>query len=412
MSRWGRQRGAISPAAGIAVVLLSVTAVGGIAIGRMAAARQDAQQAADSAVLAAADIIRERGMPFDNRARSAAETLARRNSKRAIDFQWSVTERADRVEVAVATSIDVDTPLLAFREAEKTVAANAVGQVSQTRFDEAERRLPKLVLVLDYSGSMSLPFSGGGARAIDVLEDSVEGLLNADLMIEYGAAFYSSGVFRTHGVGPGAPAQIVDTMSRYDAGGVTNTAAGITTATNVLRAAPNTGRYILLVSDGEPCCASNSFSAARAAAARAWGEDVTIFTLEIRRRGSSSALDRFMTDVAGSPTSRGDRNYHFVATTAADLIDEFENIVANIVCKVGPLNPVPADLASMRVFMSNGLAERPLPATGDLAADRDIEAYRYNAADRTIRLTERACDAVIDRGDDMVVRFDRPTLTD
>ena len=46
--------------------------------------------------------------------------------------------------------------------------------MSQTRFDEAERRLPKLVLVLDYSGSMRLPFSGGGARAIDVLEDSVE----------------------------------------------------------------------------------------------------------------------------------------------------------------------------------------------------------------------------------------------
>jgi hypothetical protein len=29
-----------------------------------------------------------------------------------------------------------------------------------------------------------------------------------------------------------------------------------------------------------------------------------------------------------------------------------------------------------------------------------------------VRLTETACDAVIDDGDDIVVRFDKPTLTE
>ncbi len=338
--------------------------------------------------------------------------MARKNSRRPIDFRWNIAERADAVEVSVATSIDVNLPGLAFASSTKAAQANAKTELSQSRFDEAERRIPKLVLVLDYSGSMSLPFSGGGSRAIDVLESSVEGLLNANLTIDYGAVFYSSNVFRTHAIGPSTPAQIVNTMSRYDAGGSTNTAAALSRASNILSAAPNTGRYILLVSDGEPCCASNSFSAARAAAQAAWGRDVTIFTLEIRRSGSSSALDRFMTDVAGSPSSRRDRNYHFVATSAAALVTQFRDIVANIVCKVGPMNPVPSDLASMRVYMTNGLAERPLPATSDLARDRTIEAYRYNAPDQTIRLTETACDAVLDRGDDVVVRFDRPTLTE
>jgi hypothetical protein len=260
---------------------------------------------------------------------------------------------------------------------------------------------------------MALPFSGGGSRAIDVLESSVRGLLNANLRVEYGAVFYSTNVFRTHALGPSTPAAINSSMNTYDAGGNTNTAAGLATATNIVTAGQNTGRYILLVSDGEPCCGSNSFSAARQAAANAWGQDVTIFTLEIRRSGSSSALDQFMTDVAGSPSSRRDRNYHFVATTASALVTQFQNIVASIVCKAGPLTPSPSDLSSLRVFLSRSATnERAVPATNDLARDRFIEAYQYNAADQSIRLTERACDAVIDSGDEIVVRFDRPTLTD
>ncbi len=407
-----RQRGVITPAAGVAALVLCTLSIGVLSVGRLVAARQDAQGAADSAALAAADIIRERGLPFAGQARASAERVARSNSKRPIDFRWNIAQTADAVQVSVATSIDVNLPRLAFSQTTKAAQANAKTELSQKRFDDAERRIPKLVLVLDYSGSMALPFSGGGARAIDVLEDSVEGLLNANLMIDYGAVFFSSNVFKTHAIGPSTPAQIINTMSRYDAGGSTNTAAALSRAANILSAAPNTGRYILLVSDGEPCCSSSSFSAARAAAQAAWGRDVTIFTLEIRRSGSSSALDHFMTDVAGSPTSRRDRNYHFVATSAAALVNEFRNIVANIVCKVGPMNPGPSDISSLRVFLTNGLSERAVPATGDLAADRGIEAFRYNAPDQTIRLTETACDAVIDRGDDVVVRFDRPTLTE
>ena len=67
-----RQRGAIAPAMAIAIVLMAILAVGAISIGRLAAVRSDAQQASDSAVLAAAQIIRDRGLPFDASARLAA----------------------------------------------------------------------------------------------------------------------------------------------------------------------------------------------------------------------------------------------------------------------------------------------------------------------------------------------------
>jgi Flp pilus assembly protein TadG len=406
-----RQAGAIAPAAAVAALLLAILALGAIGIGRLAATRSDVQRAADAAVLAAAELVRERGLPFDAAARNAAETIARHNSALPINFQWNITQSADTLDVDVRAVASVDLTTLVFNGGSQQVEARARGSLTQSRFDEAERRLPKLALVLDYSGSMALPFSGGGGQAIDVLESSVAGLLGADLMIDYGAVFYSTNVFRTVAVGPGAPNQIMNVMNSYGAGGSTNTGAAMNTARNLLTAADNTGYYVLLVSDGEPCCGGGAFNAARNAATNLWNSDVTIFTLEIRRSGSSAALAQLMTDVAGTPANRGDPNHHFVATSAADLVDQFRNIVSSIVCKAGPISPAPTDPASVRVYLAAGSNERAVPAVGDLAANAGIEAYRYETSDQTIRLTQTACDAVIDAGDDIIVRYDRPDLT-
>ncbi len=406
-----RQRGAVSVGMVAGIVLMAVIAIGAVSIGRITATRSDAQSAADSAALAAAQMIRDRGLPFTASARAAAESLAQRNSQLPIAFQWNITQTPTQVDVQVRTAITLNMPTLVWSGGQTTVEARASAKIAQSRFDDAERRLPKLVMALDYSGSMTLPFSGGGSRAIDVLENSVAALLATDLMIDYGAAFYSSSVFRTVGISDGAPNQIVNIMNNYDAGGATNTAAAINSARNLVSVGENTGRYVLLVSDGEPCCGSNAFSAARNAANAAWNQDITIFTLEIRRSGSSAALSQFMTDVAGSPSSRRDPNFHFVATSAADLVTKFQDIVASIVCKVGPMNPAPAEPASVRVYLSSGGAERSLPVSGNLAADKDLERFQYETSDRTIRLTERACDAVIENGDQVIVRFDRPGLT-
>lgn len=410
--RTANERGAISVGMALGIILMAVLAMGAISIGRITATRSDAQAAADSAALAAAQIIRDRGLPFNGAARAAAESLAQRNSQLPIAFQWTITQTPAAVNVQVRTSINLNLPTLVFSGGSTTVEARASASVSQTRFDDAERRLPKLVLALDYSGSMTLPFSGGGSRAIDVLETSVAGLLATDLMIDYGASFYSSSVFRTVAISDSAPNQIVNIMNAYDAGGNTNTAAALNSARALVTSGENTGRYVLLVSDGEPCCASNSFAAARQAAVNLWNSDVTIFTLEIRRSGSSAALSQFMTDVAGSPSSRRDPNYHFVATSAADLINKFQDIVASIVCKVGPLAPAPSDPSLVRVYLSAGGAERSVAPSTNLADDRNVERFQYEPADRTIRLTERACDAVIDSGDEIIVRFDKPSLTE
>ncbi len=410
--RQNGQRGAVTPAVIVAALLLSVVAMGVITIGRLGAVRADAQRAADAGALAALQVIRDRGMPFDNAARQAAEQLARKNSGLDVAFTWNVNQSASEVTIDVQATIGVDTPTLVFSGGTSEVRARASARLPQSRFTEAERRLPKLTLVLDYSGSMHLPFSGGGGEAIDVLESSVAGLLNAGLDIDYGAVFFSDGVFRTIPIGAGAPNSIISTMNSYDAGGSTNTGAALNAARNVLLAAPDTGRYVLLISDGEPCCEGNSFAAARNAGDAIFNAGITTFTLEIRRSGSSAALDQFMTYVAGSPTSRHDRNFHYVATSAADLVNEFRRIVASIVCKVGPVSPVPSDLSSLHVYLTQGANERAVPVTDDLVRDQSLERYQWNAADQTIRLTATACSAVIDSGADIVLRYDRPGLTE
>jgi hypothetical protein len=404
------QRGAAILLVAGATLALSVIALGGATIARLAVVRADVQRAADAAALAALEIVRTRGLPFDADARRAAERIAARNAGLELAFDWRIREGATEIELEVVATAEADTPLLVFADDAAEVEGRAVAGLGQASFTDATRRQPKLALVLDYSGSMSLPFTGSTARAVDVLEDSVAALLDADLAIDYGAVAYGTDVRRAVPVDRSAPDGIRALLDDLDVDGVTNTAAALGRARELLLAAPDTGRYVLLVSDGEPCCQPDSFARARAAADGLWQAGITTFTLEIRRQGSTDALDQFMTDVAGTPGAHASRDHHFVATSASDLVDEFEQIAASIACSVGPLVPPPSDPDELRLFLAEGTSERPLPATDDLGRDAAVERYKLDPGDATIRLTEAACDAVIDRRARVVVRDARPGL--
>ena len=52
-----------------------------------------------------------------------------------------------------------------------------------------------------------------------------------------------------------------------------------------------------------------------------------------------------------------------------------------------------------------------MPATDDQGRDADLERYRYEGTDLSVRLTATACDAVLERGASIVVRSERPGLT-
>jgi len=408
-----RQRGAITLGVVVGALVLSAAMIGAVTVGRIAAIRSDVQRAADAAALAALEVVRERGLSAAMSAQSAAETVGRGNSALDVRFFWRLHPTDDAVTIEVTARADAPMPRLLGGGDLTEISATARAVLSQRRFDRAERRQAKLVLVLDYSGSMTAPFSGGSGRAIDVLEQSVTGLLDRQLEIEYGAVFYSTSVFRTVPTSPAAPNQVAAVMNAYDAGGTTNTAAALAMARNVLLSSQDTGRFVLLVSDGQPCCDNNSFGRARTAAEALWDSGATIWTLEIRRRDSGAALDQFMTDVAGAPGQRHDRDFHYVASSSEDLGRLMGDVAGQIVCTVGPIEPAPTEPASLRVFLADGGGERLLPYSTDFRDDnrQRREAYEYDAAQKRIRLTAAACAPVREGAAEIVVRHDRPALS-
>jgi hypothetical protein len=400
------QRGAATLAVVAGALALSVLAIGATTVGRLAIARLDIQRAADAAALTALALARTRGLPLDTAADRACADMAAGNTALPVRVASRMSTDGDALVVEITARAATSVPALLGGVAEVTAVARA--RLPQQRFDRIERHRPVLALALDYSGSMTAPFSGGQRRAIDVLEDAVASLLGAGLDIRYGAVFFGSEVFRSVPVGDSAPATIRGVMEMRDAGGETATGPALRRALEALRAAPDTGRHVLLVSYGEPCCAPDAVAQARAAATELWDAGATIFTLEIRRRGSTGAFGQLMTDLAGAPGRRGDRRYHVVAASAAELTDRLEDVVSTIVCTAGPL-AAPADPATLRVYLDDGAAERAVPPSDDLARDAELERHAYDARSRLIRLSGAACDAV-ETGDAIVVRHGRARL--
>lgn len=412
-----RERGSMTPILAGSAVALALMAIGGATVGRLAAVRLDVQRASDAAVLAAAQIIKERGLPFDDAARMAAENLARRNSRLPVTFTWTINDAPTALEFSVAAQATVDVPRMIFMSGSTTVSARARGRVTQAKFDEATRRLPKLMLVLDYSGSMNQIMPGsGGKSAIRVLKESVTNLLDAGLMVDYGLAIFASGLEDQAPIGTSV-ATLKAKVNGRNAGGMTCTSCGLNRARELLLAAgEDTGRYVLLVSDGAPNNGGGA-NGARAAATSIWNNPTagTIFTLHIDwSGGADAALRNFMISVSGTPASRGDVSYYYRATDANTLRDTFRNIVASIVCSVGPLVPAPAAPSSLRVYLKDrgSGVERLIPAVADLAANAAIEAYRYDAPTATLRLTQTACNAVLDLRQQVVVRHGQAGLVE
>lgn len=403
------QHGAITPLLGALFLGLSVLVIAGVTIGMLAMVAGDVQRAADAAALTASKSLRGVGLPFEVAMQERAERLAAANLEQEASFEWDIVQHADEIHIEVTVAVHVDLPAL--MGGDREIRRTATAAIRQRRFDQAERRLPKLALVLDYSDSMNAPFFDGGQRKIDLLEASVRGLLDARLMVEYGAILFSGDVLSTIAIDSSSPAEIDSAMTNTRAHATTNTEAALDAARDLITGEENTGYYVLLVSDGEPTCGGLTFICraerdAKRAAERLWDADVTLFTLEIRDRWPSQALAKFMTDVAGTPSERANPAYHFVAESAEDLARQFQNVVSHIVCTVGPLDIDAESLASLDVLLTAGGDERPIePASSEDALIGAGERYYYSPQDKKVKLSEDACDAVIERGQQIVLRY-------
>ncbi|MBI4508451.1 MAG: VWA domain-containing protein [Deltaproteobacteria bacterium] len=403
-----REQGSISPLVVGGILVLAAMALGGTTVGRVAVTKVEVQRAADAAVLAAAKIIRERGLPFDATAQAAAEAIANRNTSSRMRFNWVVADRPSGVDFQCVASVNLEAPRMIVPAGSLTVSASATGTVPQSRFDETTRRLPKFVLVLDYSGSMTATMPGGGGKdAITVLEDNVRGLLDLNLRINYGAVLYSSGIKAAVPVDRVAPARIRDAMNRNGADGMTCTSCGLNRARELLLAAgEDTGRYVLLVSDGAPNNGGGE-SGARSAARSINNINGTIVTLHIDWSGGRNrSLRNFMISVSGKPGATGNADFYYNATSSATLREAFRRIVSIIACPIGPLRPAPTSSSALRVYLKDATGrETRMEQVAQLDETNARQlVYRYDSADATVRISEAACDAVIDQRHQVVVR--------
>jgi hypothetical protein len=402
------QRGAASVLVVGGALVLAVVAIGAAGVGTLGIHRVDAQRAADAAALAALGLARDRGLPLDSAARRAAAGIGDDNSALALRFGWRLTRDDGRVVVEVEARGEVATPYLLGGGATE-VSATARAALAEQRFDRAARQRPVLALVLDYSASMDQAFTGGRHPALDVLEASVGELLADDLPIDYGAVFFGSDVVESVPIAAASAPAITRAIDRHDAHGQTDTGAALMRAVGLLAAVPDTGRHVLLISDGEPCCDDGAVGRAQEAALTLWNGGVTIFTLEIRRQNANPVLAQVMAQLAGTPRHHGAPAYHYVATSDAALRRHLDDIATSIACSVGPLRPAPTELDTLRVYLDDGGRERPLGRSFDLGDDADLERYAYGGGQRSLQLSAAACD-VIDAGAAVVVRHGQPAL--
>jgi hypothetical protein len=155
-----------------------------------------------------------------------------------------------------------------------------------------------LVLVLDWSGSMAVPW--GERTRLDAVRDGVTALLDAGVPLTLGLVVFDSEVIAT--VPLGGPREAFEGAVAREAGGATHFVAPLQAAAGLLATRPDLRPNLLFVSDGDP---NEGPAPSIQLADRLRAGGVTIYTLSIADAGLAT-LRRLAGDdrrfyVAGAP---------------------------------------------------------------------------------------------------------------
>ena len=388
-------------------------------IGDWSVKREQQQNQADAISVAAMQIARTQGIDAVCQ-HAAMQTLMAANGRPETELDdcgsFVEIEQPDgttRLQFVANTRSSLNESMAASRLgtpalqlANDVVLSNegTAGMAQQT-FDQAEQNLPQFVLVLDFSGSMQLDF--GGQRRYQVLQQVVTNMLNRDYPIEYGLVNYSSDVLAAIAVGPDNVAQIINRVNSQGPDGMTNYQAAMDRATQLLRATNSERMNMLFISDGEPTAGGDPVDAAD----RARNAGVQIITLNI---GGGAAQADLLKDMGGRiepPEDYAHPRFYFSAANPQALQDAFDAIVADALCTIGPIdveledndNPRDKVFAVLKNARDEEVAMDYAPnlTTPEM---RETLSYNFNRADRMIRLTEAACEEILDNGARVVVR--------
>jgi hypothetical protein len=457
-ARRDRQRGSMMLILASAMTLLTVFAVGGITVYRVVLAKQEVQRVADTACLAATTAVKHIGLPFPAPDKvEAVKAIAGRNHP-GVEFglQFTKRETPNQVDIDCQATLDVSAPLMIWSSGKITVSSSATGSVKQETYTEATRLYPRLVLVLDYSGSMLFPLANGsGKKSIDVLRSAINALLDLPFQFRYGLVIFATDNLDIVKIGqPGVtngvrtPINKEKTCPEGEENGTascsTHSWAAITEANKMLMA-PDQNQdeagYVLFVSDGQPHTDDGSDWDTELARGekntadevkKLWANQFEVITLHIINTSDADTtkdLKKFMVSISGTgPT--GNEGRYFNADSDETLTAAFTTIGNSIACPIGPLVPKPRDMSTMHVFIRDEMGvetvlldsskvQRPTVATnaGDLSDQQKFTFYQgnyffYRPERNLVYVTPKLCDRVIDKHEPLIVRYGHSHLTD
>lgn len=367
----------------------------GLVIGRTSIVRRELQSAADAAALAGAYSIEQNGKPMNAPIWGPAQPIISKNTNltmAAPAFRHQHRSNPplspiyeNRVVVTVDLTGSFDTAQTWFQRM-FTIRARAHAQVNEQVFSQD---WPALTIILDASQSMSYPIlAGTGRPAFDVMSDVLTSYAANTLPVRNGLVIFSTTVMRTVAP-PTSNANNLTAISNAFLGigpnGQTNTEGALRAARDQQEVV-NTGRNVLLITDGEPtrsippeCGPANDpchFQAAEDESVILRNDaDSALFTTEIRRTNYTTQTTTFLQNISGPKDSPGGDTAYVVPSVAGPLgIRNFLLTLTASVCAFGPLDPdagAPPDGFRPRATTPDLLVWTP---SGDLARQR-VFAY-------------------------------------
>jgi Mg-chelatase subunit ChlD len=204
------------------------------------------------------------------------------------------------------------------------LAADRRDELAVTAVDAAPRTAvtgrPKMVLVLDTSGSMSAKMADGDTSRAEALRAGVEVLLRNDGAVDFGLVLFDHRIREVVPIARANRRSIMAALGRASPGSGTCYDA-LATADELLRREPDTGRYVLFATDGV-ANRGGSDGSREAAALRAAG--ATIFTVSL---GAGGPFLDHIRSLAGHTGPKTPAAYTFEPKTSFESRQIFASVI-------------------------------------------------------------------------------------
>lgn len=406
--RRARQRGMMSMVVGEIALVLVFFLIMVLIMGHLTLRRNEQQNATDAVNFAAGIIAKYEGVTGlcdDNRLMQIALlNLPEMAPGQVVLDCDDPTQNADGTRVRFATRVttayqspfNYDDGRVTANAGVDRITVRAVTELTQQEMSDPE--LPKVVFVLDYSGSMGAAY--GGSSRIRVLRDVVNRILDLDLPVEFGLVLFNRSAFASIDIRGGADHDDIRDQLEVREGENTNYEAGLGLGTELLRRRGAEKGYLIFMTDGAPTEGDRTAAPAR----RVWNAGYTTLPVFIGPNNNNALL----ISMAGSREDPANPNFYFEAADPNALIDAMDAVFRTILCSLGPIDPAPSDADDLGLILRRedntevGM-ERVLNPR-ELSEPGDRPKVLYNPADQYIKISEEACNEILYEGAKVVAR--------